>query len=65
MHKYLGYIAVMAVVTYLVRMLPITLFQKEIKNIYIKSFLYYMKSKKFFTKKDAALSTTSFLNISL
>lgn len=42
MHKYLGYIAVMAVVTYLVRMLPITLFQKEIKNIYIKSFLYYV-----------------------
>ena len=40
--KYLGYIAVMAVVTYLVRMLPITLFQKEIKNIYIKSFLYYV-----------------------
>ena len=42
MSKYLGYIAVMMVVTYLVRMLPITLFQKEIKNIYIKSFLYYV-----------------------
>ena len=42
MSKYLGYIAVMAIVTYIVRMLPITLFQKEIKNIYIKSFLYYV-----------------------
>ena len=32
----------MALVTYLIRMLPITLFQKEIKNAYIKSFLYYV-----------------------
>ncbi len=36
------YIAVMALVTYLVRMLPLTLIRKEIKNIYIKSFLYYV-----------------------
>ncbi len=32
----------MALITYLIRMLPITLFQKEIKNKYIKSFLYYV-----------------------
>lgn len=42
MHKYGLYILVMALVTYGIRMLPITLFQKEIKNIYIKSFLYYV-----------------------
>lgn len=40
--KYLIYIAIMAVVTYLIRMLPITLFQKEIKNKYFRSFLYYV-----------------------
>ena len=36
------YIAVMAGVTYLVRMLPVTLIRKEITNVYIKSFLYYV-----------------------
>ena len=36
------YIAVMALTTYLVRMLPLTLFQKEIKNRYLKSFLAYV-----------------------
>lgn len=36
------YILVMAVVTYLIRMLPLTLIRKEIKNIYIKSFLHYV-----------------------
>lgn len=36
------YIIVMAFVTYLVRLLPLTLIRKEIKNIYIKSFLYYV-----------------------
>lgn len=36
------YIFVMAAVTYLVRMLPLTLIKKEIKNTYIKSFLYYV-----------------------
>ena len=36
------YIAVMALTTYLVRMLPLTLFQKEIKNRYSKSFLAYV-----------------------
>ncbi|MDO5416172.1 MAG: AzlD domain-containing protein [Lachnospiraceae bacterium] len=36
------YIFVMAGVTYLIRMLPLTLIKKEIKNPYIKSFLYYV-----------------------
>ena len=36
------YIAVMALVTYLIRMLPLTLIRKEIKNTYVKSFLYYV-----------------------
>lgn len=36
------YILVMAGVTYLVRMVPFTLFRKEIKSTYIKSLLYYL-----------------------
>ena len=36
------YILVMAGVTYLIRMLPLTLIRKEIKNTYIRSFLYYV-----------------------
>ena len=36
------YILVMAGVTYLIRALPLTLIRKEIKNTYIRSFLYYV-----------------------
>lgn len=36
------YIAIMAVVTYLIRVLPLTLIRKQIKNKYLKSFLYYV-----------------------
>jgi branched-subunit amino acid transport protein len=36
------YIIIMAVVTYLIRVLPLTLVRKEIKNTYIRSFLYYV-----------------------
>ena len=36
------YILVMSGVTYLIRLLPLLLFNREIKNIYIKSFLYYV-----------------------
>ena len=32
----------MAVVTYLIRVLPLTLIRKEITNVYIKSFLHYV-----------------------
>lgn len=42
MHNTYVYIAVMAIVTYLIRVLPLTLVRKEIKNIYIRSFLYYV-----------------------
>ena len=36
------YIIIMAAVTYLIRVLPLTLIRKEIKNKTIKSFLYYV-----------------------
>ena len=36
------YIAVMALCTFTVRVLPLTLIRKEIKSTYIKSFLYYV-----------------------
>lgn len=36
------FIAVMAGVTYLIRMLPFTLFRKEIKSPFFKSFLHYV-----------------------
>ena len=36
------YILVMAGVTYLIRMIPFTLFRKEIKSKYIKSLLFYL-----------------------
>ena len=34
------YIAVMAIVTYLIRVLPLTLIRREIKNVTLRSFLY-------------------------
>ena len=36
------YIAVMAGVTYLIRVLPLTLIRKEIKNQTIRSFVFYV-----------------------
>ncbi len=36
------YILAMAGVTYLVRMLPLVLLKKEIKNRFLRSFLYYV-----------------------
>ena len=41
-HNVYLYIAVMAIVTYLIRTLPLTLVRREIKNVYIRSFLYYV-----------------------
>ena len=41
MNIYLA-ILLMAATTYLIRMLPFTLFQKEIKNVRVKSFLFYV-----------------------
>ncbi|MGM9613210.1 MAG: AzlD domain-containing protein [Butyricicoccus sp.] len=36
------YILVMAVVTYLIRVLPLTLIRRQIKNTFLRSFLYYV-----------------------
>lgn len=36
------YIAAMALTTYLVRMLPLTVFRKPIKSRYFRSFLHYV-----------------------
>lgn len=41
-HNIYLYIFIMAGVTYLIRVLPLTLIRKEIKSTYIKSFLYYV-----------------------
>ncbi|MBR3307698.1 MAG: AzlD domain-containing protein [Lachnospiraceae bacterium] len=41
-HNVWIYIAIMALVTYLIRMLPLTLLRKEIKNRTLRSFLYYV-----------------------
>lgn len=41
-HNFLIYLAVMAGVTYLVRLIPLLLIKKEIKNRFILSFLHYM-----------------------
>ncbi|MDO5423778.1 MAG: AzlD domain-containing protein [Eubacteriales bacterium] len=41
-HNIYLYILVMALVTYIIRMLPLTLIRKEIKNKTIRSFLYYV-----------------------
>ena len=39
---YLTYLLVMAGVTYLIRMLPLTVFRREIKSVFIRSFLHYV-----------------------
>lgn len=36
------YILIMGGVTYLIRMLPMVVFRKEIKNTFVRSFLYYV-----------------------
>ena len=36
------YLAVMAITTYLIRMLPLVLCKKKITNVFTKSFLYYI-----------------------
>lgn len=41
-HNIYIYILVMAGVTYLIRLLPLTLIRREIKSTFIKSFLYYV-----------------------
>ena len=41
-HNVYIYIFGMAIVTYLIRVLPLTLIRKEIKNVTVRSFLYYV-----------------------
>lgn len=41
-HNTYIFLFVMAATTYLIRVLPLTLIRKEIKNITIRSFLYYV-----------------------
>ena len=42
MHNVYMYIFVMALVTYLIRVLPLTLIRREVRNVTLRSFLYYM-----------------------
>ena len=42
MHNTYIYILVMAVVTYIVRVIPLVFFKNEIKSVFIKSFLHYV-----------------------
>ena len=39
---YFPYLIVMAGVTYLIRMLPLTVFRREIHIVFVKSFLHYV-----------------------
>ena len=41
-HSIWLYIAIMSLVSYLIRVLPVTLIRKQIKNRFIRSVLYYL-----------------------
>lgn len=41
-HSVYIYLAVMAGITYAIRVLPLTLIQRQIKNRFLQSFLYYV-----------------------
>ena len=41
-HNIYLYILVITVVTYLIRVLPLTLIRREIRNRFLRSFLYYV-----------------------
>jgi branched-subunit amino acid transport protein len=36
------YVLVMALVTYLIRMIPFTLFRRRIRSVFVRSLLYYL-----------------------
>lgn len=40
--NFFPYLIVMAGVTYLIRMLPMTVFRREIKSVFVRSFLHYV-----------------------
>ena len=41
-HNIYVYIAIMVIVTTIIRVLPLTLIRREIKNVTMRSFLYYI-----------------------
>ena len=41
-HNVYVYIAIVALVTYLIRVLPLTLIRREIRNRFLRSFLFYV-----------------------
>lgn len=41
-HNIYVYIAIMVIVTTIIRVLPLTLIRREIKNVTLRSFLYYI-----------------------
>ena len=62
MHNIWIYMIIMAVVTYAIRMLPLVFGRKEIKNKFIRSFLYYVPYVCLAAMTfPAVLSSTSFL----
>ena len=65
--KMIALMAVMAIVTYIIRALPITLFRKEIKSKWLKSFLYYIPYAELgaMTFPDIFFSTGSVFSASL
>lgn len=42
MNSELSLILIMTLITYLVRVIPLTLFRKPIENVFVRSFLYYV-----------------------
>lgn len=62
--KLIAYIAVMAAVTYLIRMIPLALFRRKLKSRFIRSFLFYvpyavlaaMTFPAIFTSTDSVIS---------
>ena len=42
MNDLIKYMIVMAVVTYLIRSIPLLFFRRRINNVYVRSFLYYV-----------------------
>lgn len=66
MNRILISIAVMAITTYLIRMLPMVLCKKKIENEFIQSFLYYVPYAVLaaMTFPDIFTSTRSFLSAS-
>ena len=41
-HNIYGYLAVMAAVSFAIRVLPLTLIRRQIKNRFLRSFLFYV-----------------------